>query len=75
MIRFQAQAAAPPSPPCQARKSVVEKLADEIREMGFSGEAMTAEAFSQHGFPLPVVERYGAQACALARRRAIRQIA
>ena len=75
MIRFASNPIATASQPaCVARRSVVSKIADAIREMGYSGEAMTPEAFELRGFPRSVVERVGPEAQALARRQAVRQI-
>lgn len=75
MIRFAPKhEISPAQPACVARRSVVSKIADAIREMGYSGEAMTPEAFELRGFPRSVVERVGPEAQALARRQAVRQI-
>lgn len=75
MIRFAPKPIATASQPaCIARRSVVSKIADAIREMGYSGEAMTPDAFERRDLPRAVVERYATEAQALARRQAVRQI-
>ncbi|NKC48518.1 hypothetical protein HED54_09910 [Ochrobactrum anthropi ATCC 49188] len=43
-------------------------------EMAFSGQNVTPETLESYGFSKDVVERYGARATALARRRSIRRI-
>lgn len=75
MIRFAPKPAEPQAAPaCIARRSVVSQIADAIREMGYSGEAMTPEAFERRGFSRAVITRFGMEAQALARRQAVRQI-
>jgi len=75
MIRFAPKhVVTPAQPACVARRAVVSKIADAIREMGYSGEAMTPEAFELRGLPRAVVERFAHDAQALARRQAVRQI-
>ena len=77
MIRYETRpdpAAVMRAPPPRCSRSVVDKLADAIREMGHSGEVMTMEALRLRGFSERVVRRHGEAALAIARRASIRRV-
>lgn len=76
MIRFApAPAAIIAAQPRRCEKSLLEKLSDAIREMGFSGEPITVDGLMQRGFTRSVILPNLDNAVALARRRSIRQTA
>ncbi|WP_368649701.1 hypothetical protein [Brucella intermedia] len=72
MIQFQTTPTSKAVPTCT--QNIIGKLADAMREMAFSGQNVTPETLESHGFTREVVERYGARATVLARRRSIRRI-
>lgn len=72
MIQYQTAPIAKPAPLCA--QSIIGKLADTMLEMAFSGQNVTPETLESYGFSKDVVERYGARATAIARRRSIRRI-
>ncbi|KAB2783709.1 hypothetical protein [Brucella anthropi] len=72
MIQYQSAPITKPAPLCA--QSIIGKLADTMLEMAFSGQNVTPETLESYGFSKDVVERYGARATALARRRSIRRI-
>lgn len=61
--------------PRRCARSVEDKLADIIQELGHAGEPISIEALRQRGFSEAVVQRVGPGALAQARRRSIRQTA
>ncbi|OJX99080.1 MAG: hypothetical protein BGP07_03175 [Rhizobiales bacterium 63-22] len=73
MIQFQA--AKRPIPPHSCKSSLVDRLADTMREMAFAGENVTPETLESRGYPRDVVRRLGERAAALARRRSVRRVA
>jgi hypothetical protein len=75
MIRYQSNPAAViQAAPPRCQRSVTEKLAETIREMGHGGEVMTGEALRLRGFSERVCRRHGEAAHALARRRSVRRL-
>lgn len=56
-------------------RSVEDKLADVILELGHGGEPISEEALAQRGFSPAVVRLLGPAALAKARRRSIRRVA
>ncbi|KAB2768606.1 hypothetical protein [Brucella anthropi] len=72
MIQYQSAPITTTAPSCT--QSIIGKLADTMLEMAFSGQNVTPETLESYGFSKDVVERYGARATALARRRSIRRI-
>lgn len=78
MIRYQTRpdpVAAITAQPRRCARSVEDKLADVIRELGYAGEPISSEALRQRGFSDAVVARHGPAAVAKARRSSIRQTA
>lgn len=61
--------------PRRCARSVQDRLADTIQELGYAGEPISIEALRQRGFSDSVVQRIGPAALAQARRRSIRQTA
>ncbi|WP_420406942.1 hypothetical protein [Hoeflea sp.] len=75
MIRYQASPASstpPPAPP-SCRKSLVDRMADDMRELAFSGEGASKETLIARGWSLETIERFGPHARNLARRLSIRR--
>lgn len=65
-----------PSPqPRRCGPSLVDRMAEDMREMAFAGETVNVETLGQRGYSAAVVKRLAAKATAVARRRSIRQIA
>lgn len=78
MIRYETRpdpVAVIKAQPRRCARSVEDKLADVIRELGYGGQPISTEALRQHGFSEAVVARHGPAAVAKARRRSIRQTA
>lgn len=78
MIRYATHpdhAATITAKPRRCARSVVDKLADVILELGHGGEPISDEALTQRGYSPAVVRRHGPAAVAQARRRSIRRVA
>ncbi|WP_313194631.1 hypothetical protein [Shinella zoogloeoides] len=78
MIRYATRpdpVAAIKAQPRRCARSVEDKLADVILELGHAGEPITEEALRQRGYSEAVVRRHGPAALAQARRRSIRRVA
>jgi len=76
MIRYQP--AIPPRPAAPApscRTSLVDRMADQMREMAFAGQTVSSETLVQMGWTLPTVKRLSPDAIALARRQSVRRLA
>jgi hypothetical protein len=66
-----------PKPPASAlvEKTLVERMADRVLELGMNGIAVTKDALFEHtSFTLEQIEQHGREACNLARSRAVRQV-
>lgn len=75
MISHQYRPAAPKAPHAAAR-SLVERMADVMREMRAAGQMVTAESVAVHGdFTDAEVARHAREASDLARARETRQVA
>lgn len=69
-----AEKAAPP--PAASARSVVERMADTMREMRAAGQMVTAETVAVHGdFTDAEVAKFAREASDLARSRETRQVA
>jgi hypothetical protein len=67
-----------PKPPKSALvgKTLVERMADRVLELGMNGIAVTKDALFEHtSFTLEEIEQHGREACNLARSRAVRHVA
>jgi hypothetical protein len=73
MIRFQPIPTAPVPPP-RCETSLVERMADDMREMAFAGQNVNAETLGYRGWTALLIKRLGPQAAAIARRKSTRQI-
>lgn len=72
MITFQQPAPNPP-PPC-AEKSIVERMAQRVLELGMNGTAVTKDSLYEHSdYSRSQIEQHAAAACDLARSLAVRQ--
>lgn len=83
MIRFEpipappppAPPGSPPAPPARSCRSVlVARMADDMLELAFSGQNVSAETLAGRGWSAPVVEACWPAARDLARRRSVRQV-
>lgn len=77
MIRYTTRpdpAARIAAQPRRCMRSVSDKLAEDIREMGHGGEVMTLEALRLRGYSETVLRRHGEAALAKARRLSIRRV-
>lgn len=74
MIQFAKRPHAALAPARTCRALMIDSLERTMREMAFAGENVTPETLMQHGFNAAVIERYGAAAVGMARRRSIRRI-
>lgn len=72
MIRFET--IAPPAPRRACRTVLVERMAEDIREMAFAGETVSAETLKLRGWSDSTVEALAPEARDRARRLSIRQI-
>ena len=59
----------------RCRQSLVERMAEDIREIGGAGLPVTEQDWSQRGYSPEIVARFAPQAQAEARRRFVRQTA
>lgn len=76
MIRFETVPATPSTPePTRCMRTLVERLASDMRELAFSGAAVNEETLSQRGWSRDIVSRLGEDALRIARRASVRQIA
>lgn len=74
MIRFQATPAtvATPTPSCRA--SLIDRMADDMREMAFAGQNVSAESLAERGWPAMTIKRLAPDAVARARRASVRRL-
>lgn len=74
MIGFTAQT--PVTAPTLAASSVVERMAERVLELGMNGIAVTRDVLFEHtDFTRAEIEEHAAEACDLARSRAVRKVA
>lgn len=72
MITFSETAAAPAAPV----QTIVERMAETMRDMRAAGQVVTARALAVYGdYTDAEVERYAPEASDLARARAVREVA
>jgi len=71
MIRYQATPARAAAPSCHA--SLINRMADDMREMAFAGQNVSPETLVQRGWTLPTVKRLSGEAIARARRQSVRR--
>lgn len=70
MIRF-----APAIPqPATCRTALVERMANDMREMAFAGETVNPETLTQRGWTPATIARLSAEAINRARRQSIRRL-
>jgi len=74
MIRFQASPAdtATPLPTC--RTALIDRMADEMREMAFAGQAVSPETLAERGWSPASIKRLAPDAVARARRQSVRRL-
>lgn len=56
-------------------RTLVERLADDMRELAFSGQNVSFETLKQRGWSEPTLRRLLPEATKIARRASIRQVA
>ncbi|RWM02128.1 MAG: hypothetical protein EOR68_08460 [Mesorhizobium sp.] len=76
MIRYELHETMPqPATSALVEKSLIERMADRVLELGMNGIAVTKDALFEHtSFTLEQIEQHGREACNLARSRAFRQM-
>ncbi|MCO6410069.1 hypothetical protein [Hoeflea alexandrii] len=74
MIRYQASPAdtATPSPSC--RTALIDRMADQMREMAFAGQTVSTETLTERGWSEAAIRRLAPDAVAKARRTSIRRL-
>lgn len=74
MIRYQAFSAntATPAPSC--RTALIDRMADEMREMAFAGQTVSAETLAGRGWSPATIKRLAPDAVARARRQSVRRL-
>jgi hypothetical protein len=77
MVRYELHETLPtPANVTLVEKSLVERMADRVLELGMNGIAVTKDALFEHtSFTLEQIEQHGREACNLARSRAVRHVA
>ncbi|PYB71293.1 hypothetical protein [Rhizobium wuzhouense] len=74
MIEFARMPLPTPEPARQScRRSVVDRLADAICELGGSGEPVTEEALIARNFSPAIISRFATEARGIARRRFVKR--
>jgi hypothetical protein len=73
MIRYQAGPPRSSTRPCHTL--LVDRMANDMREMVFAGQNVSAETLVQRGWTLLTVKRLSAEAVARARRQSMRRAA
>ncbi len=75
MIRY-APAPQTPSPaqPVRCARSLTERMAEDLREEGFSGRG-DVQSLLDRGWSRPIIDRLGPAAVEIARRSSTRQVA
>ena len=73
MIQYQ------PSPPpiepsSSCRTSLIGRMADDMREMAFSGQNVSAETLVQRGWTASTIRRLSSEAVIRARRASVRRL-
>lgn len=56
-------------------RSLEERLADDMRELAFSGQNASVETLKQRGWSEPTLKRLLPEAAKIARRQSVRQVA
>ncbi|WDZ75477.1 hypothetical protein PWG15_12710 [Ensifer adhaerens] len=56
-------------------RSLEERLADDMRELAFSGQNASIETLQQRGWSEPTLKRLLPEAAKIARRQSVRQVA
>lgn len=56
-------------------RSLEERMADDMREMAFSGQNVSLETLIERGWTKNTIQRLSVAAVAIARRQSIRQVA
>jgi hypothetical protein len=76
MIRYELHETMPKSAKAAlAEKTLVERMADRVLELGMNGIAVTKDALFEHtSFTDEQIEKHGREACNLARSLAVRQM-
>lgn len=76
MIRYRTSPAAiiKAAPP-RCIRPLVERMADDMREMAFSGQNVSVETLIERGWTARTIERLSRNAVIIARRQSTRQVA
>ncbi|UCI23714.1 hypothetical protein [Mesorhizobium sp. B2-8-5] len=62
--------------PALVERSIVERMADKMLQMGMNGVAVTADSLAEHsGFTRAQIKEHSADAADLAKARAVRRVA
>ena len=76
MIRYQASpahAATPAGHAVSCSRALTERMADDMREMAFAGQNVSAETLAERGWSPATIERLAPDAVARARRQSVRR--
>lgn len=75
MIRYQASPADAATLPFSCRAALTSRMADQMREMAFAGQTVSAETLTERGWSPASIKRLAPDAIALARRQSVRRVA
>lgn len=74
MIRYQASPADTATPSASCRAGLIDRMADEMREMAFAGQAVSPETLAERGWSPASIKRLAPDAVARARRQSVRRL-
>ncbi|MGJ8570457.1 MAG: hypothetical protein ACSHXI_07140 [Hoeflea sp.] len=74
MIRYEPSPAQSALPSATCRMALIGRMADDMREIAFDGQGVSAETLVQRGWTLPTVKRFSGEAIAQARRQSVRRL-
>lgn len=74
MIRYQASPADTANPPPSCRTVLIDRMADQMREMAFADQTVSPETLAERGWSAATIKRLAPHAVAKARRTSIRRL-
>ncbi|MGJ8570197.1 MAG: hypothetical protein ACSHXI_05770 [Hoeflea sp.] len=75
MIRYQASPPDTANPPPSCRAALFDRMADDMREMAFAGQNVSAETLVERGWPVATITRLSPAAAIRVRRQSVRRVA
>lgn len=74
MIRYQASPADTATHPPSCRTALIDRMADDMREMAFADQNVSAETLAERGWSTATIRHLAPDAVAKARRTSIRRV-